>query len=162
MKLVLKSLAVFTLLISAAFAQTQLANSGGGILTSSGKKLTLSESTITTQVVGGIITTGNLGMVSFVTPALSTGTLAAGGTFEAGGAFSVSVPGIPLTYLATFVAGGTWQQLTLANGSHYYQLSANLLDGSGNTGAVVLQTSNVGTGDFVAPVTVASISMVVN
>jgi hypothetical protein len=162
MKLVLKSLALFTLLIAAAFGQTQLASAGGGILTSKATVLTLPAATITAQVVGGVVTTGNLGTVSLVTPALSSGTLEAGGTLDAGGAGSISVPGIPLTYLPAFVAGGTWQRLTLANGTHYYVLSANLVDDNGVMGAIVLTTSNVGTGNFSAPVTVASIDLVVD
>jgi hypothetical protein len=162
MRLALKSLAVFALSIAAAFAQTQLASSGGGILTSKATVLTMPFATVTAQVVDGTVTTGNLGSISIVTPALSSGTIAAGGTFDAGGAVSISVPGIPLIYLPAFVSGGTWQKLTLANGSHYYVLTANLVDAGGNTGAIVLTTSNVGTGEFVAPVTVASISLVVN
>ncbi len=156
------ALAVFVLLISAALAQTQLASTGGGILTSDSKKLTLPVSTITGQAINNVIIAGNLGTVNFVTPALVTGTIGAGGTFGAGGAFSISVPGIPLTYLATFVAGGTWHSIALANGSHFFELSASLVDMNGNTGAVIVDTVNVGTGDFVAPVMVAAISMEVN
>lgn len=162
MKLVLKSLAVFTLLISAAFAQTQLVSDGGGILTGA-KKLTLAAATITGEAVNGNPPiAGNLGTVSFVTPGLSSGTIAAGGIFEAGGAFTVSVPGISFTYLAKFVAGGTWVREGLANGSHFYELTANLVDANGVTGVVEMQTSSVGTGNFEAPVMVARVAMVVN
>ena len=87
-------LAVLALALpAAAFASSQVDFSNmGGTLAGTNAGLTLTGSTLIAVNGlngGGLITGSNLGSVSFSTGALATGSLQAGGTFAAGGSFSV-------------------------------------------------------------------------
>jgi hypothetical protein len=87
-----KLLMVFLL----AFPLTVWANnvgfqSSGGKISSNGSTLNVSSSMLTslTGMAGGGSVSGNLGIVSFSTGALISGSLAAGGRFAGGGSFSI-------------------------------------------------------------------------
>lgn len=118
-----------------------------------------------TPVVGvalnGVLTTGTLGNATLMFPGLVTGDLQNGGTFGDGGTFSSvisGVPGMPVTYNATIASGAAWTKLTLAGGTHKYQLVATLVSSQGS-GVITLQTSNVGIGLWPGSATVASFNV---
>lgn len=131
---------VFVVVSTLASAQRIDVGAIGGTLTSSASTLNLSGSPVISTFINNNLTTGNLGLVSFHTPVLATGSLMNGGTFAAGGSISVEVPGSQTTYTGTFVAGATWQLLTLANGSHSYIFSGSL---TGPTGTATFLLSTV-------------------
>src|ERR1700757_1818422 len=102
----MKSASLAVLLL--CFALTSLAtatssvdfSNAGGTLAGTNAGLTLSSSTLISVIGfnGGGMITGNLGTVSFNTGALASGSLDMGGTFAAGGMFSIngnSTNGIP-------------------------------------------------------------------
>jgi hypothetical protein len=106
---------------------------------------------------GGLITGSNLGSVSFTTGALSSGSLQMGGTFAAGGTFSVAgngSDGLPngVIFSGTFSGPVTWTMVTLANGTHNYTLTGTLsgqLEGGSTVQGVTVQlTINTGKGFF--------------
>jgi hypothetical protein len=144
-------------------------SNSGGTLSGSSSGLTLSGSVLF-AVNGlngnGLITGGSLGSVSFTTGALTSGSLQMGGTFAAGGTFSIvgngsnGVPGGTL-FSGTFSTPVTWTLVTLANGTHNYTLTGTLvgsLAGSAyNTNGVTVQlTINTGKGFFNGSTTVSS------
>jgi len=144
----------------AAFADSlsiDFTNSGGTLsATGSGLSLTGSELTVVNGFGGGGIVTGDLGSVSFSTGAL-TGSLQNGGTFAAGGSFTITgngTSGIPnsVIFNGTFSGPVTWSLLTLANGTHEYTLTGTLtgtwLSGATVNGATVQLTINTGKGFF--------------
>ena len=74
------------------------------------------------------IEAGALGYVNFTTPRFATGSVATGGTFNAGGTFFVSnviafEPGVQFN--GTFV-NGCWQRDFLSDGSSQYVLTAHV------------------------------------
>ena len=92
MKKVLLLTALLLALPFAAFAGSSIDfTNGGDFLSGTNSGLTLTGSTLIAAngLGGGLITGSNLGTVSFSTGILSAGTLQMGGTFAAGGAFSV-------------------------------------------------------------------------
>src|SRR5580704_15464871 len=101
----IKKIAFLTILVLAlpfaAFAGSSVDfTNSGGILTGSSSGLSLTGSTLVAVdgLGGGLITGNNLGSVTFSTGALSSGTLQMGGTFAAGGSFSITgngTDGIP-------------------------------------------------------------------
>jgi hypothetical protein len=106
---------------------------------------------------GGLITGNDLGSLTFSTGALTTGSLQMGGTFAAGGTFSISgsgTNGIPAGVLfnGSFTGPVTWTLVTLANGTHNYTLTGSLsgtwYNGSTIGGATVQLTINTGKGFF--------------
>lgn len=124
----------------AAFANSgvDFTNSGGTLLgTSSGMSLSGSVLVAVNGLNGGGLVTGsNLGSVSFMTGALMSGSLQMGGTFAAGGSFTImgnGTNGIPngALFTGTFSGPVTWTLVTLANGTHNYTLTGSL---SGTTG----------------------------
>ena len=138
----------------------------GGTLTGTTSGLSLSGSTLTAVngLNGGGLITGNLGSVTFTTGALSSGSLQMGGTFAAGGSFSVignGTNGVPngVIFSGTFSQPVTWTLVTLPNGSHNYVLtgviSGSLLGGSTN-GVTVQLTVNTGKGFFHGRASLAS------
>src|SRR5277367_1977174 len=91
-------LSVLTLALPfAAFAGSSVDfTNSGGTLSGTNNGLTLTGSTLIAVNGlggGGLITGNNLGTVSFNTGILSSGSLQMGGTFAAGGAFSITGSG---------------------------------------------------------------------
>jgi len=152
----------------AAFAGSSVDfTNGGGTLSGTNSGLTLTGSTLIAAngLGGGLITGSNLGTVSFSTGALSGGNLQMGGTFAAGGSFSITgngTGGIPngVIFNGSFTGPVTWTLVTLANGTHNYTLSGSLTGtwyaGGTIDGATVQLTINTGHGFFNGQTTVSS------
>ena len=143
----------------AAFANSgvDFTNSGGTLAgTNSGLSLTGSTLAAVNGLNGGGLITGNLGTVTFSTGALTSGSLQMGGTFAAGGTFTITgngTNGIPngTIFSGPFSGPVTWTLVTLANGTHNYTLVGTLTGtlGSFNTNGVTVQlTINTGKGFF--------------
>jgi len=140
----------------------------GGTLSSSNSGLTLSGSVLVAVNGlngGGLITGNDLGSVSFQTGALSSGSLAMGGTFAAGGWFTITgngSNGVPngTLFTGTFDQPVTWTMVTLANGTHNYTLTGTLtgtaIGGSSAVGVTVQLTINTGKGFFNGSTTISS------
>lgn len=137
----------------AAFANSSIdfTNSGGTLVGANGG-MTLSNSTLiaVNGLGGGGLVTGNLGTVNFSTGALTSGSLQMGGTFAAGGTFTISgngTNGIPndVIFGGTFSGPVTWTLVTLANGTHNYTLTGALSGNMGGNGVSVQLTINTGT-----------------
>jgi PEP-CTERM motif len=106
---------------------------------------------------GGLITGNNLGTLEFSTGALSSGSLQMGGTFAAGGSFTITgngTNGIPngTLFTGSFSGPVTWTLITLSNGTHNYTLSGSLSgwngSGAATQGVTVQLTINTGKGFF--------------
>jgi len=132
----------------------------GGTLSGSSEGLSLSGSVLVAVNGlngGGLISGPNLGSLSFATGALTSGSLQMGGTFAAGGWFTITgngKDGIPdgTLFSGAFSAPVTWTMITLANGTHNYTLTGTL-SGTTGTGAsvqgvTVQLTVNTGKGYF--------------
>jgi hypothetical protein len=154
-KLVL--LAVLALALpTAVFASSNIDYSNsGGTLSGSHSGLSLSGSVlIAVNSNAGIITGSDLGSVSFQTGALQSGSLQNGGTFAAGGWFTITgngTNGVPngTLFSGTFSGPVTWSMTTLANGTHNYTLTGTLMASSGpSEGTTVQLTVNTGKGFF--------------
>lgn len=159
-KLVLLAVLALALPI-AAFADGGIDyTNSGGTLTGSSSGLSLSGSVLTVVTGlngGGTISGSDLGSVSFATGALSSGSLQMGGTFAAGGWFTITgngSNGVPngTLFTGTFTGPVTWTLVTLANGTHNYTLTGALA-GTTNTGfstvgVTVQLTINTGKGYF--------------
>jgi hypothetical protein len=168
----IKKIAFLTILVLAlpfaAFAGSSVDfTNSGGILTGSSSGLSLTGSTLVAVdgLGGGLITGNNLGSVTFSTGALSSGTLQMGGTFAAGGSFSITgngTDGIPngVIFNGAFAGPVTWTLVTLANGTHNYTLTGSLsgawYTGSNVSGVTVQLTINTGKGYFNGQTTISS------
>jgi hypothetical protein len=139
----------------------------GGTLSGTNSGLTLTGSTLIAAngLGGGLITGSNLGTVSFSTGTLNGGTLQMGGTFAAGGAFSITgngTGGIPngVIFNGSFTGPVTWTLITLGNGTHNYTLTGSLTGtwyaGGTVNGATVQLTITTGHGFFTGQTTVSS------
>src|SRR5207245_6922772 len=115
----------------AAFASSQIDfSNNGGTLSGSASGLSLGGSTLIGVKGlngGGLITGSNLGSVSFSTGALASGSLTTGGTFAAGGSFTITgngTNGVPngVIFSGTFSGPVTWIMTPEANGTHSYEL----------------------------------------
>ena len=144
---------------AASFADSSVdfSNNGGTLTGSSSTGLSLSGSTLIAILASGNPkVTGDLGTVTFSTGALSSGSLTMGGTFAAGGTFTVTgngTNGVPSGTLFTgsFSGPSTWALVTLANGTHSYTLTGTLTgtaDGASVAGVTVQLTINTGVGYF--------------
>ncbi len=142
--------------LSFAHSDADFSNSGG-TLTGSSAGLSLSGSTLAaiTGYNGNPMITGDLGSVSFTTGALSSGSLAMGGTFAAGGTFVITGNGTDglngTLFTGSFASPVTWTLTTLANGTHNYTITGALTGTMGTTqvnGVSVQLTVNTGTGFF--------------
>jgi hypothetical protein len=111
-----------------AFADSVDFTNSGGILAGCSDGLSLTGSALI-AVKGlnglGLVTGSDLGRVGFSTGALSGGSLQMGGTFAAGGSFTITgngSNGIPngTIFSGTFSGPVTWTLVTLANGTHNY------------------------------------------
>jgi PEP-CTERM motif len=131
----------------------------GGILSGSSAGLSLSGSElIAVNGLNGMgLVTGALGSVSFSTGALTSGSLAMGGTFAAGGSFTIDgngLGGIPTgqIFSGSFDGPVTLTLITLANGTHEYTLSGTITgtwyNGTTVYGATTQLTVNTGKGHF--------------
>ena len=162
-KLVL--LAVLALALPlAAFASSHIDfTNSGGTLSGSASGLSLGGSTLIAVKGlngGGLITGSNLGSVSFSTGALASGSLTMGGTFAAGGSFTITgngINGVPngVIFNGTFSSPVSWTLVTLANGIHQYTLSGAIV-GPGAVGATVQLTVDTGKGYFNGSVGISS------
>jgi len=140
----------------------------GGTLSGTKSGLTLGASTLLALNGlggGGLITGNNLGMLTFSTGVLSSGSLQRGGTFAAGGAFDISgngTSGIPdgVIFKGSFTGPVTWTLVTLANGTHNYTLTGSLggtwYTGTTVDGATVQLTINTGHGFFNGKTSISS------
>jgi hypothetical protein len=140
----------------------------GGTLSGTNSGLTLSGSTLIAVNGlngGGLITGNNLGSVGFSTGALTSGSLQMGGTFAAGGWFTITgngTNGVPngTLFTGTFSGPVTWTLVTLANGSHNYTLTGALSGtngaGAATQGVTVQLTINTGKGFFNGSTTISS------
>ncbi len=168
MKILLLAVLALALPMAVFAGSTTDYTNSGGTLAGSNSGLTLSGSTLIAVNGlngGGLITGNDLGSVSLSTGALTSGSLDMGGTFAAGGSFTVignGSNGIPNATLfsGTFDSPVTWTLVTLANGTHNYTLSGTL---SGTTdtgvsavGATVQLTINTGKGFFNGSTTISS------
>jgi hypothetical protein len=143
-----------------AFADSVDFTNSGGILAgcSNGLSLTGSALIAVNGLNGpGLVTGTDLGSVSFSTGALSGGSLQMGGTFAAGGSFTITGNGslgVPngTIFAGTFSFPATWTLVTLANGTHNYTLTGVVAGtlGSGfyTNGVTVQLTINTGRGFF--------------
>jgi PEP-CTERM motif len=132
----------------------------GGTLSGTNSGLSLSGSVLVAVKGlngGGLITGNNLGSLEFSTGALTSGSLQMGGTFAAGGSFTITgngTNGIPngTLFTGSFSSPVTWTLITLANGTHNYTLSGSLWgwtgSGSATQGVTVQLTINTGKGFF--------------
>jgi len=152
-----------------AFASSSVDfTNSGGTLSGDNSGLSLSGSTlIAVNGLGGLgLVTGNdLGSMTFTTGALSSGSLAMGGTFMAGGTFTITgngTSGLPngTIFSGTFSGPVTWTLVTLANGTHNYTLTGSLsgmwYTGASAQGVTVQLTVNTGKGFFSGSTTISS------
>lgn len=147
-----------------ATSDTDFSNNGG-TLSGTNAGLSLSGSTLIaiTGFNGGTKVTGDLGTVSFSTGALSSGSLQMGGTFDAGGSFTVTgngSGGIPngVLFSGSFSGPTTWTLVKLSNGTHSYTLTGVVTGWMGGTavnGVAVQLTVNTGAGYFNGSVAVS-------
>jgi len=152
----------------AAFADNSVdfTNSGGTLSgTSAGLSLSGSELIVVTGLNGGGTITGGLGIVSFSTGSLASGSLKYGGTFNAGGTFDImgnGTNGVPkgTIFSGSFTGPVTWTLVTLANGTHNYTLTGAITGtwegGPTVFGATEQLTINTGKGFFNGSVKIAS------
>lgn len=138
MKRLILAIAFSLCLTLAVSAQTDVTAIGGSISALSG---TLSVPVSPVMFLNGVAATG---LVSLQTGTLASGSIAAGGTFNAGGSCIVNVNGSTIFNGTT--SGAQWTRITLANGTHYYEMAIPTITDptSGETGLVVLRTANVG------------------
>jgi hypothetical protein len=134
----------------AAFADSSIGVSNkGGTISGNSSGLSLSGSVMISY---GSAVGSNLGSVTFTTGAFLTGDAQNGGTLAPGGSFVITgngSNGVPsgMIFSGTF-SSGTWNLLTLANGTHEYILTAAIVNGSGQVGATSQITVNTGKGFF--------------
>jgi len=140
----------------------------GGTLSGSNAGLSLTGSVLI-AVNGldglGLVTGNDLGSVTFTTGALVSGSLQMGGTFAAGGTFTITgngTDGIPngVLFTGTFSSPVVWTLVTLANGTHNYTLTGTLSGTTGSgyqtVGVTVQLTVNTGKGFFNGSTTISS------
>ena len=130
----------------------------GGTLSGNSAGLTLSGSTL---IAVGSITGNDLGTVTFSTGALASGNLQVGGTFMAGGTFTITGNGTNgvhngVIFTGSFTGPVTWTLVT-TNGTNSYQLSGTVsgtwFTGATLNGTTVAETMNLGTSFFVTSAT---------
>ncbi len=145
----------------------------GGTLTGSDSGLTLTGSILTgITTPGGTPTVGDLGTVGFGTGALLSGSLAGGGTFAGGSSswFTITGNGTngvpngtlfsgtfsgPVTLTLITICPASMPSCSVANGTHVYQVSGNLV-GANGSGYTVQLSFNTGKGYFDGEVALGS------
>jgi len=152
----------------AAFASGVDITNAGGTLSGSSSGLSLTGSTIVAVnglYGGGLDLGSNLGSFAFSTGALTSGSLNMGGTFAAGGSFTITgngTNGVPngVIFSGTFSGPVTWTMVALANGTHNYTLTGAVSGALGNgyatNGATIQLTINTGKGFFNGSTTISS------
>jgi hypothetical protein len=130
LKRIVFSLAILFVAAVPSLAQAplelNLATTAGELFAVNRGKLTLVNAWLTSVSVIGAppILAGSVGPVTFTTPQFSSGTVAAGGDFNAGGGFFISSPW-DVDVTATFVHG-TWKRAAFVNGTANYVLVAEI------------------------------------
>jgi hypothetical protein len=162
----MKKILILALGLLPAFAagQTYVTAQGGALTSGYGNKsLFTVNAPVTFADISGTISPA-VGSVSLQTPVLSSGALADNATFGAGGSFIVQISSpSAITYNGVFQSGAAWTKQTLANGTHSYTLAGSLTDVvTGETATFVLQTQNIGTGNFDTVVGISYISIALN
>lgn len=165
---VVTTLLVFSCLLLATVAyagtSTDFSNNGGKLSGSNaGLSLTGSVLISVTGYPGLGSTQGDLGSVAFTTGALASGSLQMGGTFAAGGTFTIDgdgTGGLPsgVLFSGTFSGPATWTLTTLANGTHNYTLTGvvtGTMGGVSVNGVTVQLTVNTGKGLFNGSTTIS-------
>jgi opacity protein-like surface antigen len=149
----------------AAFANSSVEfDNNGGTLSGSSSGLSLSGSELTTVngLNGGGLLSGNLGTVSFTTGALTGGSLQMGGTFAAGGSFTITgngTNGIPngVIFTGSFSSPVQWIWIPpdSSNPFNQYILMAKKISGtlegfatSGTNVQVTLQSTDLFNGSI--------------
>jgi hypothetical protein len=134
----------------AAFANSSIdIGNAGGVIAGDSSGLSLTGSTL--FKVGAIVGS-NLGSLTFTTGAFTSGNPDMGGTLAAGGSFVITgngTSGVPngVIFSGTF-SSGTWEVVTLDNGTHNYILTAGVMNASGQVAATTQLTINTGKGFF--------------
>jgi hypothetical protein len=134
----------------AAFANSSIdIGNAGGVIAGDSSGLSLTGSTL--FKVGAIVGS-NLGSLTFTTGAFTSGNPDMGGTLAAGGSFVITgngTSGAPngVIFSGTF-SSGTWELVTLDNGTHNYILTAGVMNASGQVAATTQLTINTGKGFF--------------
>lgn len=152
-----------------AFASSSVDfTNSGGTLAGDNNGLSLTGSTlIAVNGFGGLglVTGSNLGSLTFTTGVLASGSLDMGGTFAAGGTFTITgngTSGLPngTIFTGTFSGPVSWTLVTLANGTHNYTLTGSLsgtwYNGASAQGVTVQLTVNTGKGFFSGSTTISS------
>ncbi len=133
LKALLISAALACLPITAAANSVDYANSSGTVAAiNSGTAITLTGSILTT-VTGGVCSpmcTGNLGTVTFTSGTLTSGSLAAGGTFGAGGSLTIAgngSNGVPsgTLFQGTFTSA-SWTVNPISGGKNVFSFTGTL------------------------------------
>ena len=133
-------------------------SNSGGTLSGNSAGLTLSGSTL---IAVGSITGNDLGTVAFSTGALTSGNLQMGGTFMAGGSFTITGNGTNgvhngVIFTGSFTGPVTWTLVT-TNSTNSYQLSGTVsgtwFTGATLNGTTIAETMNLGTSFFVTSAT---------
>ncbi len=141
LKILAVTVVVAGLSLAASANSVDYGNTGGTVTAiNGGTAISLSGSTLST-VSGGIcspLCSGNLGTVSFTTGALTSGSLAAGGTFGAGGMITIvgnGTNGVPsgTLFQGTFTSA-TWTVNTLPNGRDVFSFTGSVQGTNGFTG----------------------------
>lgn len=135
----MKIQAIFPLVLAALFpcatfsgaaAQEPIAvnfsNAAGEIYAVTPRQLRLVDANVMSIAENGqdFIAVGLVGALDFTTPPFASGSVAAGGTFNTGGEFSISSP-FDADVTARFAAG-TWTRHVLADGTSNYVLTAQI------------------------------------
>jgi PEP-CTERM motif len=148
-------LAVLALALpTAVFASSNIDyTNSGGTLSGSSNGLSLNGSALVAINSGsGLVTGSDLGSVSFQTGVLQTGSLQNGGTFAAGGSFTITDSSNGVLFSGTFSGPVNWTMVTLSNGTHNYTLTGSLSGSTGSgfntVGATVQLTINTGKSFF--------------
>jgi len=139
----------FLLFPLVVLAQTSIVNFGGNI-TFSANALHARSLMIAYKNIHG----SNLGIVTFNTGTLASGTVEAGATFNEGGSFVIigdGNNGVPkgTIFRGRFTGTTTWTLVTSASNKHSYTLTSAIQSENGNRdGTVVELTINIGVGYF--------------
>jgi hypothetical protein len=131
-------------------------SNSGGTLSGTNSGLSLTGSTLIAITGSGGMTTGDLGTLSFTTGALTSGSLAMGGTLAAGGMFEIDGNGTNgvangVLFSGSFSGPSTWALTTLADGTHNYTLTGivtGTMNGASVEAVTVQLTINTGKGFF--------------
>lgn len=116
--------------------------SGSDLVTTSGSVLSVTNNIVYVQYSAGNFA-GSFGPLTISGLTLASGDFPNGGTLT-GGTLTITISGHPLSFSG--VPGTlTWTKATLAAGHHRYQLTGTFSSSQG-TGAITLQTIDIGTG----------------